>query len=202
MIQKELENALPQLMVDDTDKDGHVEEVMDYIISWSLRCAMEHCKKVKPILHHNCKLLLCKILGLTDVENCTFTQIKTWKQKYNIDLWVEVILKHNGIDEFHSLLIEDKFYGQLGDAKDFDGEKRNQLIVYKHKFDEYYKSCTTNFKKHYSLITCIERSDPKFASYYGEVEKYGYIVFTYTELRSLFSSSTESDIFNEFWLRW
>ena len=52
----------PKLMVDDSEKDGQAETIMDYIISWSLRCSPEEYYLKKPLLQKECKYLLCNIL--------------------------------------------------------------------------------------------------------------------------------------------
>lgn len=38
-------DEMPKLMNDSSDKDGHAETIMDYVISWCLRRAQSICKK-------------------------------------------------------------------------------------------------------------------------------------------------------------
>lgn len=197
---------LPKLMLDDSESDGPAEPVMDYVISWCVRWAQKDLSSEKPILHRQCKKLLCRLLGFDTDENIEFNKVKVWKQCKRIDLWIELCLTHNGIHENHAILVEDKYYSKQHLVKDSDGIYRNQLIVYKKKFDEYYDSNKLDYLCHYALVTCIKRDDPKFDEFYGCVEKEekykDYIVMDYYELRGDCTEETESDIYNEFWLNW
>lgn len=191
---------LPKLMRDDSDKDGHAETVMDYVFSWCFRWAMDIYSQQKPILWSQCKKILCRILGeSTDIE---ILDVKVWKQEYNIDLWLEIELKKFEDVEHHAILIENKYYSKLRQVKDTDGEYRNQLIVYKKKFDKYYSEQSSDWKKHYILITCIERDDENKFMEYSCAEELGYRIITFYEMLGECTAETESDIYNEFWLRW
>lgn len=196
-----MNNLFPKLMTDSSQSDGHAETIMDYVISWCLRCSKDEYGIEKPKLQRQCKTILCKLLEIPNNEDVTVVNVKTWKQEERIDLWVEVELIRNGYNEHHSILIENKYYTKLRFIKDHDGVKRNQLIVYKHKFDNYYDSNKINFIRHYLLITCIERDDSKFGIY-NDANKYGFKILTYGDLVKNCSEETESDIYNEFWIRW
>lgn len=191
---------LPKLMIDDSESDGYAETMMDYVISWCLRCAMQYCANEKPILHEHCKTILCRLLGISNPETVSIIEVKTRKQDSKIDLWVEISLLCNDIKENHALLIENKYYSKLRNVKDEDGCSRNQLIVYKKKFDKHYDSQAA-WHRHYSLITCIEKSDPKF-NQYNICAEIGFNVFSFYDLCDDCTSLTESDIYNEFWIRW
>lgn len=191
---------LPKLMTDDSEKDGHAEPVMDYVFSWCFRMAQDVYSKQKPILWSQCKDILCRLLGeSSDVE---ILDVKVWKQEEYIDLWVEVELRKNGKIEHHAILIENKYYSKLKQAKDTDGEFRNQLIVYKKKFDSYYFGQPIAWHKHYLLITCIERDEDNKFIEYSPAEEFGYRIITFYEMLGDCTKETESDIYNEFWLRW
>lgn len=191
---------LPKLMTDDSEKDGHAETMMDYVFSWCFRMAQDVYSTQKPILWSQCKDILCRVLGETsDVE---ILNVKVWKQEENIDLWVEVELRKNGKIEHHAILIENKYYSRLRQVKDTDGEFRNQLIVYKKKFDKYYSEQSIAWSKHYVLITCIERDEENKFIEYSPAEEFGYRIITFYEMLGDCAQETESDIYNEFWLRW
>lgn len=69
--------------------------------------ASDKYSEAKPILHSQCKRMLCRVLEVPpEVE---ILDVKVWKQESRIDLWVEVELKRNGNLEHHSVLIESKF---------------------------------------------------------------------------------------------
>ena len=187
-------------MVDETESDGHVEPIIDYVISWCLRRADVRCKDEKPILYSHCRFMLGKLLGKKNIDNVIFSNVKVWKQDQYIDLWVEVDVEQMGKITKHTLLIENKYYTGLHDATDDDGEKRNQLEVYKKKFDAHYNSQSETWQKHYALITCLERNNSKFEQY-RIAEKFDFNLFSFYDLLEN-DKQTESDLFNEFWYRW
>lgn len=193
---------MPKLMNDSSDKDGHAETVMDYVISWCLRRAQSICKTEKPILYSKCRFMLSKLLDLDilNIESVEFKRVEVWKQWEKIDLFVEVDALINNIEKRYAILIEDKFYSKLHYTKDIDGKYRNQLEVYKKKFENYYKEQNEVRELKYALITCIERGDTKFQQY-NIANQFGFNVFSFYELLED-EILTESEIFNEFWFRW
>ena len=191
----------PQFMVDETESDGHVEPIIDYVISWCLRRADVRCKDEKPILYSHCRFMLGKLLSIKNTDDVIFSNVKVWKQWENIDLRVEVDVEQRGKISKYALLIENKYYTSLHDTTDADGKKRNQLEVYKKKFDaRYADKPNEDWKLHYALITCIERNDSKFEQY-SIAEEFGFNLFSFYELLEN-DTQTESDLFNEFWYRW
>ena len=198
---------MPQLMVDQTEKNGKAECMMDYVISWCLRRADVVCSKEKPILYSHCRYMLAMLLDQSDYSNLLFRDVKVWKQKQEIDLWVELKVEEDGLLTKHALLIENKYFTGLHDATDVDGVKRNQLVAYKNKFDAHYDiqkdKKGEDWTKHYALITCLERES--FIKHFGnlaEVDtKPAFKLFSFYELLEN-DTQTESDLFNEFWYRW
>ena len=87
-----MEENKPFLMCDDSEKDGHAETMMDYVLSWSLRCTKyPFIKDNKPLLYHYCKYILCTFIDkLQDMNNITIDDVRVWKQEQYIDLWVTV----------------------------------------------------------------------------------------------------------------
>ena len=191
---------MPQFMRDNSQNDGHAEPVMDYVISWCLRRADVICKDEKPILYSHCRFMLGKLLGRENIDDVIFSNVKVWKQWEKIDLRVEVDVEQMGKITKYALLIENKYYTGLHDTNDIDGKRRNQLEVYKKKFEAHYNSRSETWQKHYALITCIERNDSKFEQY-RIAEKFGFNLFSFYELLEN-DTQTESDLFNEFWYRW
>ena len=197
----------PQLMLDETETDGHAEPIMDYVISWCIRRADVRCRNEKPILYSYCRQILAKLLEITLTDDVEFHDVKVWKQEQKIDLWVELEVIKNGESAKHAILIEDKFYSELSIHTDNDGVQRNQLEIYKKKFDAYYeneKSEGRHWEQHYALITCIKRTDKKFIRY-ACAKKHSFETYYMPELLGEIYKNpqeTESDIFNEFWFRW
>ena len=199
---KSIEEVIPRLMTDSSTKDGKAETMMDYIISWTLRSAEDKYKETRPILNKNAKKILLYLIGYQKESDIEIIEVQTWKQSSQIDLWGEIRLKRNGQEELHAILIESKYYTGLHNATDIDGEKRNQLIVYKKKFDNYYNAQNENWIRHYNLITCIEREEPDKFTRYEIAKEFGFDIFTFYEIVNIGLEETESDIFNEFWLCW
>lgn len=184
---------LPKLMEDNSEKDGCPELVMDYIISWTLRRADVKCSVEKPILYGYCREILAKLLGISLDDNTLFEQVRVWKQDHKIDLWIELQINRNGAIEQHAILIEDKFYSKL---------RPNQLENYKKRFESHYAAQTDEWYRHYVLVTCIARNDKKFEEYYGKAPSLGFMLYNLNEIFGSNHKACESDIFNEFWLRW
>ena len=163
------DKSLPRLMRDSSETDGKAEIVMDYVLSWTLRRAAKECDiDNKPLLRHYCRYMLGLLLEIPMSDDVIVSEVKVWKEYWNIDLWVEVALQCNGETEHHAILIENKYYTMLHNSYDDDGVPRNQLEVYKKKFDRHYADQEHDndiWQKHYALITCIDRDDPKFESY-------------------------------------
>ena len=188
-------------MRDSSQNDGNAEPVMDFVISWCLRRADVICKDEKPILYSHCRFMLGKLLDIENIDDVIFSNVKVWKQDQNIDLWVELGMEREGKITKHALLIENKYYTNLHNATDTDGVRRNQLEVYKKKFEAHYADKPNeDWKLHYALITCIERNDNKFEQY-RIAKKFDFNLFSFYELLEN-DIQTESDLFNEFWYRW
>lgn len=194
-----MEEYKPFLMWDETEKDGHAETMMDYILSWSLRCTKyRFIKDHKPILYHYCKYMLCTLIDrLQDMDNITIDDVRVWKQERYIDLWVEVDLHIDDREEHHAILIEDKYYTGIHD---------DQLARYKQIFEEYYQD-KTNYKEknlHYAVITCIYDVDTHYQPLKEAVAKVkGFNLFHLYDLvdKSTGYRESESDIFNELFIR-
>ncbi len=196
-----MENEQPKFMKDSSDKDGKCEIIADYVISWCLRRAQDDYAKDKPILFEKCRFILAKLLDLTDeLNNVKFTRVETWKQESQIDIWVEVDAVVNDKKRIFAILIEDKYHTALHDTKDEDGIYRNQLLVYRKKFDKYYSNKKDIYKK-YVLLSLSGDPEHNDRLYKKDCQEYGFKLFDYEDLR-LDEKPSESDIYNEFWLNW
>lgn len=193
-----MEENKPFLMCDDSDKNGHAETMMDYVLSWSLRCTKyPFIKDNKPLLYHYCKFILCTLIDrLQDMSNITIDDVRVWKQEQYIDLWVEVDLHINKREEHHAILIEDKYY---------TGVHNDQLARYKRIFEEHYQDKETypENKRHYVLITCLYSDNIYYAPLAQAAKENGFEIYQLYDIvdNSLGYKETESDIFNELFLR-
>lgn len=176
------------LMKDSSENSGHIETILDYILSWTIRRAsIAYCRE-KPILYKYCRSILFNLLGIENNENIKINSVETWKQWNYIDLHANIELENNGKIEHHAILIENKVYTQVHD---------NQLVRYRRIFEDTYNQDI--FKLHYVLITCFDEIPEMMVQNCKEAG------FRYLPLSDLFSNEyeedSESDLFNEFWLR-
>lgn len=193
------------LMRDSTEGDGKAEIVMDYVMSWSLRHAVKNETNEKtPILYDYCRYMLYKLLQLkAPLEQIVFEKVEVWKEWQYMDLCVEVELKNNGKNEYYALLVENKYYGKLRD---------NQLQRYQEIFKTYYdakKGKGITWILRYSLVSCIDRQE-QFEKLYTKGMKntefkgltfYDLLHHSYWDETAGKYKDSESEIFNEFWLR-
>ena len=117
------------LMKDDTIGNGKAETVMDYIMSYSLRHAVDKYLIEKPMLCRYCRYMLGVLLGIHIDDTTNVESVNVWKQWQYMDLCVEATIKENVVSNTYALLIENKYYTML---------RKNQLEDYKKKFDDYY----------------------------------------------------------------
>ena len=188
---KEMEtNRDSLLMKDSSEKDGKIEAMLDYILSWTLRRASSRYKDDnKNILYGYCREILFKLLDIQDYQDIIVNDVETWKQWNRIDLHANIELERNGNKEYHAILIEDKAYTPVHD---------NQLRRYKEIFEDAYKG--NLYKLHFVLITCHEEAPEEINQSCKEAG------FECLPILELFPNDgiedSESDLFNEFWLRY
>jgi hypothetical protein len=185
-------------MWDDSNKDGHAETIMDYVISWCLRCTnYQYVKDFHPILYQYCMFMLCKLIGKQqDIDRISIEHVTVKKQEQKVDLWVEIDLIIDNKKERHAILIEDKYYTSVHD---------DQLKRYRQIFDEYYgnKNDYPEKNRHYALITCLYDVNSHYAPLEAAatVNKYKIYHLYYLVDSTLNYKESESDIFNELFLR-
>ena len=193
-----MEEYKPFLMCDDSEKDGHAETMMDYVLSWSLRCTKyPFVKDNKPLLYHYCKYMLCKLIDrLQDMKIITIDDVRVWKQERYVDLWVEIDLHIDSREEHHAILIEDKYYTGVHD---------DQLTRYRQIFEDYYQDKKDYQKnnRHYVLITCQYDNNDHYKQLAKAAKENDFDIYNIFDIvdKSLGYKKTESDIFNELFLR-
>lgn len=187
------------LMCDGTEGNGKAEIVMDYIMSYSLRhAANEYFNKDSKLCQY-CRYMLGKLIDFKITNTTNVKSVKIWKEWQYIDLCVEVVITDGKKNKKFALLIENKYYSLLHD---------NQLSRYKAIFDKYYNEKEWN--RVYKMVTCNEKKDIK-RLYGKELAKtpafkalsfYDLLTKKYWHADTKIYEDTESDIFNEFWLRY
>ena len=190
------------LMCDSTEGDGKAEIVMDYIMSYSLRHAESKYLIEKPALCRYCRYMLGELLEFNIDDETPITSVKVWREWKCIDLCVEVTIGEEEKGDHYAILIENKYYGRL---------RENQLGDYQKVFDEYYDTYgIPKENRRYKLVSCFEEKEDVEAMYSNEIEKVK--LFTALPFYDLINKKywhgevdayeeTESEIFNEFWLR-
>jgi len=176
------------LFMMDNSKSDKKELVVDYFLSWTLRCASEENINARfPLVNEYAKIILEILLGLDNTLG-QIKSVKTWKQWEQIDLWIEIITNKCK----YALLIETKAYSHI---------HSNQLERYKETFENHYED--TDFQKHYCLFTLMDEVSKEDLE---ECEKNKFKAFTmndvYNHLESRYSKElklTGSDLFDEFW---
>lgn len=179
-------NALPSFFIDNSDSDKY-EEVIDFYISWTLRCAIDEYKFTSPKVHQLSKQILSKLVsdGFDYFENKTITEVKVWKQWQYIDLSVEVYVNEILVEV---LIIETKMYSKI---------RENQLNSYKKTAKKYYEDKFDITKIRFVLI----RPDEELT----DIDKNKLEDYQYKILDLLIPNNAEKTgnaLFDEFWFNW
>lgn len=178
-------------MCDASEGDCRKEAIMDFIMLWTLRRAAATFKDDKPLLYDACRRILFGLLNMprhSTAEALKVTVKKGWK---NTDLIAEVVLRHHdGREECHALLVENKVWTSTHDS---------QLQRYKQTFAEAYSGSGYADHMHMAVVTCFDKPP---AGMIADCQANGFRCIRIEDLQPVTpEEDTESDIFNEFWLR-
>ncbi len=197
-----IKRKLSLFMRDSSDSDSK-ELVVDFFLSWTLRCASEEAivkgaNNITPQLQEYCRRILSVFLFDDALKIGTCTQVlsvKVRKQWQRIDLCAEIILKNPlCIESKHVLLIENKAYSTL---------RHNQLETYKAIFEKEYADLSEE-NRHYCYFTLRDVICPQD---FETCKVNGFKAYT---MDDVFNKAMEdirsnmepsgNDIFDEFWL--
>lgn len=187
------------LMKDNTEGDGKAEIVMDYVMSYSLRHALDKYLIEKPMLCRYCRYMLGKLIDVDITDKTHITSVNVRKEWKYIDLCVEVVIVEGETERKYAVLVENKYYGKLEAGK---------LEKYKKAFDVYYNG--TDYIKSYKFVSCYEKLSEIEKKYGAILAKsplfnplpfYDLLPKQYWHEDEWAYEETESEIFNEFWLR-
>jgi hypothetical protein len=104
------------------------ENLQDFFLSWTLRCADYEYKKINPILHEYArKIVFALIYGNNigteykldkAIENdFTIKKISTKRQFKRVDLVAEIEIEENSIMKNYVLNIENKWYTKISEGQ-------------------------------------------------------------------------------------
>ncbi len=116
-------------------------------------------------------------------------EVTTRLQRFGADVTAEITLENEAEESRYALLIEDKAYTSLHD---------DQLARYKKIFEEYYNG--SNYELRYAVVV-LPDTMPEATK--EESKRNGFEPFCLGDLPlSDWQEESESDLFNEFWLRY
>ena len=183
------------LFMQDSWHSNHgYEAMLDFQMSWLMRLAAEKDIE-KPQLYKISKDVLLRLIeiGNEDKQNVTIENVKVWRQWKSIDVIAEVDIKVNDLIEHHLVVIEDKAYTMVHD---------NQLTRYKQTVEETYGGTR---KPHYWVITFFDENQKyKYEALKVDCDNAKWKLLSFYDVIGWKDGEfpdTESDLFNEFWLR-
>ena len=176
---------------DENKLDLGYENLQDFFLSWTLRCAEENYNSVNPILQDYAKKILFKLIFDNPNANYSVKEVKAWRQVNQIDLLLEVyLLDNNNISHNYVLNIENKWYTNISDT---------QLI----KYSEYIKSEYSNsdFIVKNIVIFC-DSEKLKDGSNIQKAMISNYSITTVEDLKDVIGKlKTENHLFDEYWFK-
>lgn len=179
---------LPSFFKDDSET-FKVEEVIDYFLSWTIRCADVEFNENKLVNEYS-KMILSKLLfdDENKLSNETVSNVKIWKQWYNVDIWAQLEINNKK----YALIIENKMYSSI---------REKQLSNYIEIAERFYAD-----KPEYTKKFIFIRPDYDHDLKYNEKERCmneGYSYFNLSELQDLLpNENTGNALFDEFWFKW
>ena len=185
------------LFMQDSWRSNHgYEAMLDFQMSWLMRLSAEKSFKQER-LHKISKQVLLRLIEEKGDRDIEVERVEVWRQWESIDVIAEVDIKVDDITEHHLVVIEDKAYTLLHD---------NQLARYKEAVSGYYEGKPKpKFNIHYWVITFYDDDSSRWEKIDDECKNNGWKLLSFYDVigwkdGEIFED-TESDLFNEFWLR-
>lgn len=176
---------------DENKLDLGYENLQDFFLSWTLRCAEENYNSVNPILQDYAKKILFKLIFDNPNANYFVKEVKAWRQVNQIDLLLEVyLLDNNNKSHNYILNIENKWYTNISDT---------QLI----KYSEYIKSEYSNsdfIVKNIVIFCDSEKLKDGLNIQKAMISNYS--ITTVEDLKDVIGKlKTENHLFDEYWFK-
>ena len=185
------------IFMQDSSRSNHgYETMLDYQISWLLRLAKE---EINDRLHDVARSVLFKLIEKKNDSNVKINRVEVWKQWESIDLTAEIELEVNNQTERHLVVIEDKAYTLI---------HNEQLKRYADTVNANYRDKGRNsYEKHFWVISFFNRDEERFNSLQKQCNDCKVVKWKPLSFYEVIGwedgefPDTESDLFNEFWLR-
>lgn len=186
----------------DGGADQGYENLQDFFLSWTLRCAEHRYKIINPKLHEYAKqMIFFLIYGENNDEAYTLNKtipddfvvqtVNTRRQFYQIDLVLIVEVSENLKSNKYVLSIENKWYTSISNG---------QLEKYKESIRKAYDSDYTIIDLVIFADECITEKDP---SQREKCKKNGYKLLTIGDLQDYTNMKgnglTKNALFDEYW---
>lgn len=179
---------LPSFFKDDSKSDKY-EELIDFFMSWTIRCADKKYEG-NHLINKYSKKILSKLIFNDEnkLDNEKVVEIKVWKQSGNIDLWIELEIEN--YPKKTPLIIESKMYSSI---------RPNQLSKYRENVLDYYKDKDEYEKAKFVLL----RPDYEHDHEKDFCSNEGFSHCNLALLQELLTEGkTNNDLFDEFWFNW
>ena len=197
-----MENVDYSLFMQDNSEGDHGKEAMlDYQMSWLMRLAAE-TKVENKRLHQISKEVLLRLIGLLETPNVDILNVDVWRQWEHIDVFAEIKVVVDGETQHHLVVIEDKAYTMIHD---------NQLTRYAETVRAYYSGKRkNNYTIHYWVITFHDEGSDYWKQLKEDCEKCDIVKWNLLNMYDVIGwrkdkendfKNTESDLFDEFWLK-
>lgn len=176
---------------DENKLDLGYENLQDFFLSWTLRCAEENYKSVNQILHDYAKKILFKLIFDNPNANYFVKEVKAWRQVNQIDLLLEVyLLDNNNIPQNYVLNIENKWYTNISDT---------QLVKYSEYIESEYKDRDFEVK---NIVIFCDSEKLKDGSNLQKAMISNYSVTTVEDLKEVIGEvKTDNYLFDEYWFK-
>lgn len=182
-------------MQDNSESDYGKEAILDYQLSWIMRvAASKEIQEKNNVLFERCKKVLLKFIGKSGCDNVEIVSVEVWKQWQRIDVTAHVVVKCDGKEEKHLVVIEDKAYTKIHD---------DQLNRYEETINETYDKDNRfkDFKKHFWVITFFEKEEAEYGILNADCKNANWGLLTFYEVIDFDYTLTGSDLFDEFWVK-
>jgi hypothetical protein len=194
-------SEMPHFFYDEGQKSFQAEVMVDFFISWTLRCAEDKYKEIDPNVQMYSKTILLYLLKKANVinnkSNIEISSVHTEKQWDRIDLLAEVIIKENNTVKNIVLVFENKLYTHVHD---------NQLRRYIKSINKFYDNHIPKKKfeeRYFFFLTAADKISECDKIECEKTEKF--IPLTVFDLRNAIGENakvTGNYLFDEFWFRY